>query len=85
MSLNVIRMTVVADLVIGDQHLWTPVADHWYQLVSGFQQIRRPEDSFPKHVASNGATVCGVGHAGIPISTVATESDEIADTQDLHG
>src|SRR4029434_2499995 len=52
MSLNVVRMTVGADLVISDQHLWTPVADHWYQLIRSFQQVRCPKDSFPKHVAS---------------------------------
>ena len=43
MSLNVIRMSVATDLVIGDQHLRPAVADHRHQFVRGLQQIRRPE------------------------------------------
>jgi hypothetical protein len=74
MRLDVIRVTVIPDLVVGDQDLRAAVANDWYELIGSLEQAGGPENSFPKHIASDSPTVRGVRHTGIPESAIATES-----------
>jgi hypothetical protein len=49
------------------------------------EQVCSPKDSLTEHIAGDGASFGVVRHAGIPISAVAAEADEVGHTEDLHG
>jgi len=81
--LDVIRVAVVADGVVGAHDLRAPVADYLDEVVGGLQEIGSPERSGDQLGHRDHATRLVAVHAGVVVAAGAAEEDVVGDADDF--
>ena len=84
-GLDVVGVSVAAELVVGHQHLRPDLTDDLDEQVRGREQVRAPEGALLDVLAGDGVAVLVPGHPAVAEVAGAAEEPVVGDPELLHG